>query len=148
MGYLVLSGVDNNEPLDESEEDSSWLRLSHSEVAVLCVQCNGEARVRDKSAPVNTTVKFRTKCVICNDCLVLIVPVQDYSLKMTPPALLIPYRLPLATNTKQIKVSFCIIDIMLMAVVLIFLTITPVLVFVHSVEQSQSSCCLLPVVRV
>ena len=46
MGYLVLHGVDNNDPLDESGEDSRWLRLSHSEVAVLCVQCTGEARVR------------------------------------------------------------------------------------------------------
>ena len=59
------------------------------------------------------------------NCLILVILVQDYSLTVTPPALLIPYRLPLATDTKkQVKVSFCITDVLL-AVGLIFLMMTP-----------------------
>lgn len=46
MGYLVLSGIDSNEPLDPSQEEYDWLRLSTSDVVVLCVKLSAVAQVR------------------------------------------------------------------------------------------------------
>lgn len=45
MGHLVLTGIDSNEPLDSTLEEFDWLRLSASEVIVLCVQVSAMAKV-------------------------------------------------------------------------------------------------------
>jgi len=45
MGYLVLNNLDTDLALDSTHEGVDWLRISSSQVAVLCVQLIGEAMV-------------------------------------------------------------------------------------------------------
>ena len=46
MAHLVLSGIHSEEGLDPGTENTRWLRLSQSEVAVLCVDLCGTSLVR------------------------------------------------------------------------------------------------------
>lgn len=46
MAHLVLSGIRSEEGLDPSTENTRWLRLTESEVAVLCVELCGNSLVR------------------------------------------------------------------------------------------------------
>ncbi len=45
MAYLVITGIDSNEALVSSDEEFDWLRVSLSDVAMLCIQLSAVAKV-------------------------------------------------------------------------------------------------------